>query len=125
MRLIGFFIVSILFISSCNNKTEDLKLTDKIVIDSLTSTYYTLKAWDTTSVRYYARGDFKAKAKREENQIVESSGYEILFANPHLSWSINKKLSFATNLELPVYKYYNGIQLANSFSYSARISYKF
>lgn len=91
----------------------------------LLSTMLSYSVLAKLSVAVELRGDFKAKAKREENQIVESSGYGILFANPHLSWSINKKLTFATNLELPVYKYYNGIQLANSFSYSARISYKF
>jgi hypothetical protein len=69
------------------------------------------------------RSENRGKSKRENEHIVESSGYKIIYAIPHVSYSFAKKWFLAVNGDLPVYKYYNGIQLANKFAMSARITY--
>lgn len=71
-------------------------------------------------LRYENRG----KAKRENDQTVESSGYKIFYTIPHLSYAFSKSWLISLNAELPVYRYYNGIQLGNKFSFSARLSYQ-
>jgi hypothetical protein len=75
------------------------------------------------SVALEARSENRGKSLRNNDQTVESSGYNIVYLVPHLSWSINKSIYLAVNTDLPIYKYYNGIQLSNTYSVSARISY--
>jgi hypothetical protein len=70
------------------------------------------------------RSENRAKSFRENNQIVESSGYNIAYLIPHISWAFHKNWSLAINTDIPVYRYYNGIQLANAFSFSTRLSFK-
>lgn len=70
-----------------------------------------------------SRIENRAKSMRENDQIVESSGYNIAYLIPHLSWAFYKNWSLALNTDIPVYRYYNGIQLGNAFSFSARLSF--
>lgn len=71
-----------------------------------------------------SRSEIREKASRENNQIVESSGFLIFYAVPHISYALADKWFIAINSAIPVYKKYNGIQLANHFSFSARLSYR-
>lgn len=115
MRLIGFFIISLLFITSCNNKSDDLNLTDKIVIDSLTSTYYTLKAWDTTSVRCYARGDSLQYHWECNHGSIKGSGIEVKYAAGECCVGINTIICTVSNkygdavkeLDIEITSYYD------------------
>ena len=70
------------------------------------------------------RSDNRGKSQREDDKIVESSGYNIVYTIPHLSYSIAKKWQISINAEIPVYRYYNGIQMGNKFSVSAQLSYR-
>lgn len=45
------------FIACQKTSIEDGDTTDLIVIDSLTATFNTVKAWDTTTIACYATGD--------------------------------------------------------------------
>ncbi|MBN1339414.1 MAG: hypothetical protein JXA03_08825 [Bacteroidales bacterium] len=70
------------------------------------------------------RSENRDKAKRENNQIVASTGYNIVYSIPHLRYSFLKKWLLAANSELPVYRFYNGIQLGNQFAVSLSLSYR-
>lgn len=70
------------------------------------------------------RSENRDRAERENEQVVESSGYQIVYAIPHLSYAFGEKWLVSLNAELPVYRYYNGIQLGNKFAFSARLSYQ-
>lgn len=70
------------------------------------------------------RSENRAKAGRENDQVVESSGYNIVYTIPHISFTITDKWLLSANAELPVYRYYNGIQLGNKFAVSASVSYR-
>jgi hypothetical protein len=70
-----------------------------------------------------ARSETRNKATRENDQVVESSGYNIVYAVPHISYAFANNWFLAVNADLPVYRYYNGIQLGNKLAVSARISY--
>jgi hypothetical protein len=69
------------------------------------------------------RSENRGRSTRENNQVVESSGYNIVYAIPHLSYSFFNHCLLSLNAELPVFRYYNGIQLGNKFSVSASLIY--
>lgn len=75
------------------------------------------------SVALEARSENRVRSLRNDNQTVESSGFNIVYLVPHISWAFYNKWYLAINADLPVYKYYNGIQLSNTFSVSMRLSY--
>jgi len=70
------------------------------------------------------RNENRGKSMRNDDQIVESSGYNIVYIIPHISYTFANNWYLALNSDLPIYKYYNGIQLSNSYSISVRLSYK-
>jgi hypothetical protein len=78
---------------------------------------------DDLTLGFEIRNENRNKATRENDQIVESSGYNIVYVVPHISFAFAKQWFIAINADIPVYKYYNGIQLANKFAISARLSY--
>lgn len=88
---------------------------------SLVGSYYLS---DKLTLGIEVRNENRNKASRENDQTVESSGYCIVYAVPHISYAFAKKWFVAINSDIPVYKYYNGIQLANKFAISTRISWR-
>jgi hypothetical protein len=75
------------------------------------------------SVALEARSENRLRALRNDDQVVESSGFNIVYLVPHLSWAFYNNWYLALNADLPIYKYYNGIQLSNTYSVSVRLSY--
>ncbi len=69
------------------------------------------------------RNDNRAKSHRENNQIVESSGYNIFYVIPHISYSFTQNWMVATDIDIPVFRNYNGIQLANTYAVAFRVTY--
>lgn len=67
------------------------------------------------------RSENRARSTRENSQVVESSGYNIVYVIPHLSYSFLNNWLLSLNAELPVFRYYNGIQLGNKFGVSASL----
>lgn len=88
---------------------------------SIVGSYYLS---DKITLGLEVRNENRGRASRENNQTVESSGYNIVYIVPHLSYAFAKKWFIAVNSDIPVYKYYNGIQLANKFAISVRLSYR-
>ena len=70
------------------------------------------------------RNENRTRAERENDQVVSSSGYNLVYTIPHVSCTITKHWSISANAELPFYRHYNGIQLGNKFAVSARLSYQ-
>lgn len=75
------------------------------------------------SVALEARSENRVRSLRNDDQVVESSGFNIVYLVPHLSWAFYNNWFLALNADLPIYKYYNGIQLSNTYSVSIRLSY--
>jgi hypothetical protein len=82
------------------------------------------KVFDKINLGLEIRNENRAKAGRENEQVVESSGYSLVYTILHLSYSISHNWLLSVNSELPVNKYYNGIQLGNKFAVAASLSYK-
>ena len=64
-------------------------------------------------------------ALREANQIVETTGSKVIYLAPRVGLYIYKNWALALLPMLPVYRYYNGIQLANTASLSIQLSNSF
>ena len=76
------------------------------------------------SIALEVRSENRVRALRNDDQVVESSGFNIVYLVPHLSWAFHNNWYLALNTDIPVYKFYNGIQLSNTYSVSVRLSYK-
>ncbi len=61
-----------------DNNIEDT--TDQISIDSLTATFYTVKAWDTTTINCYASGVDLIYAWECDHGNFNGSGTQIKYA---------------------------------------------
>jgi hypothetical protein len=70
------------------------------------------------------RNENRSKSKRDNDQIVKSSGYNIIYTIPHVSLNTKKQVKFSFDAEIPTYRYYNGIQLGNKMAFSVRVSYQ-
>ncbi|MBP7849704.1 MAG: hypothetical protein KA053_05465 [Lentimicrobiaceae bacterium] len=69
--------------------------------------------------------DIRGKATREQNQIVNSSGYRVFSIAPQGGINLTEDLHVSTMLEIPVLRYFNGIQLGNKYAVSVNFSYTF
>ncbi|HNW98351.1 MAG TPA: transporter [Bacteroidales bacterium] len=64
-----------------------------------------------------AKLEWRGKDKREEDIKIESSGSRVVFFNPQLIYTFKTKWSLIAMSDIPVYKYMNGYQLTNKFSF--------
>ncbi|MEI6695906.1 MAG: transporter [Bacteroidota bacterium] len=67
------------------------------------------------------RFENKDKSHLAIDKIVESSGYKIIMFSPQLSYRFNDDWQVAVFADLPVYRYYNGVQFAPSYSLSIKL----
>ncbi|MBI9036093.1 MAG: hypothetical protein JEZ03_16660 [Bacteroidales bacterium] len=70
-------------------------------------------------------GEIKARSHREENQIVNATGGQFVSVTPALSYSLKDIMMIESRCRIPVYKYYNGLQIGNRFMFEIRLSKKF
>lgn len=68
------------------------------------------------------RTEVREKSKRENNQIVDASGGEIVLLVPQINFIPAKNWTAGLSFSLPVYRRYNDIQFGNKFSFSLVIS---
>ena len=67
------------------------------------------------STNLMLRGELRTRSEREPDIIVESSGGKFIYLSPGINIKLAPLLHLNSSINIPVYKYYNGIQLANSF----------
>lgn len=84
-QLLTLFFLSIAFViifSEGCKKEEANKgnTTDQITIDSLKASLYTVKAWDTTTITCYARGDSITYSWECDHGNFNGSGIQIKYA---------------------------------------------
>lgn len=71
------------------------------------------------------QGEIRGHATREEEQVVESSGYKLLILSPQIETEFHKNWSVQISADLPVYRYFNGMQLASSLKAGISLSKRF
>lgn len=70
----------IVIIAACEKEKDQPKPSDKIRIDSLTATFDTVKAWDTTTITCYATGFNLEYAWECDHGNFNGSGTQIKYA---------------------------------------------
>lgn len=99
MKNLIFIIIGIVIFSWSCQKTDDdnFDTSDEISIDSLTATYYSLKAWDTTGINCYATGDSLVYSWECDHGSFNGSGNKIKYAAGECCIGINTIICTVTN----------------------------
>lgn len=69
--------------------------------------------------------EWRGRDKRESDIKIESSGSKIIYINPQLNYSFKNNWSLLFFADFPVYKFMNGYQLTNKFSFQVGIRKSF
>lgn len=65
--------------------------------------------------------EWRGRDKRESKIKVESSGSRVIFINPQIVLNLKNKWGIILTGDLPIYKFVNGYQLTNRFSFQIGI----
>lgn len=65
--------------------------------------------------------EIREKDEREDHQIIEATGSWVFYLKPQLQIGLSKSYQLITFADFPVYKYVNGSQLTNLFSFQVGI----
>jgi hypothetical protein len=68
------------------------------------------------------QAEIREHATREDEQLVEASGYKVIILSPQIESDFGNNWSVLVYTDLPVFRYFNGMQLANSFKAGIRVS---
>jgi hypothetical protein len=86
--------------------------------------YFNYKIIKNLSLDLQVRNEYRAKATRENNETVESSGYNVTYFTPQLTYSFKYNWYLSAFGDIPLYKYYNGIQMSFGYALSLRLTKK-
>jgi hypothetical protein len=86
--------------------------------------YFNYQIWKGLSMDIQFRNEYRAKSTRENNEIVDASGYDVLFFTPQLTYAFKHNWYLSAFSDIPVYKYYNGIQMSFGYAVSLRLTKK-
>jgi hypothetical protein len=67
------------------------------------------------------RHEHKWQNKRND-EIIRASGNTLLYFSPQLTYSLRQRYNLTAIFDIPVYRYYNGKQLAASYAFSVAFS---
>lgn len=67
------------------------------------------------SANILLRGELRARSERESDETINSTGGKFVYLSPGINIKLAPLLYLNSVINIPVYKYYNGIQLANSY----------
>lgn len=68
------------------------------------------------------QAEMRGHATREAGQSVDASGYRVIFLSPQIESNFTGNWFIHLYADLPVYRYFNGIQLANTFKAGVKLA---
>lgn len=86
--------------------------------------YFNYMPWKRVTIDLQVRNEYRYKSDRENKEIVEASGYDVLFFTPQLSYAFKHDWYVSAYADIPIYKYYNGIQMSFGYALSLRVTKK-
>jgi len=86
--------------------------------------YFNYHIWKGLSLDLQVRNEYRAKSTRENDEIVDASGYDVVFLTPQLTYAFKYNWYLSAYSDIPLYKYYNDIQMSFGYAISARITKK-
>jgi hypothetical protein len=88
---------------------------------SMLSLIFSYQLHQNLTLGLEARNENRSRAERDNELVIQSTGYSIVYGIPHLSYSFSKDWALSMNAEVPVFRYYNGIQLGNKVAFSVKV----
>ena len=89
------------------------------------SVYGSYKFNNVISFIAQVRYEYRGKSTRENEQIVESSGGQVINFIPQINVIPVKGFGISIFPDIPIYRYMNGTQIANKFAISLRLTKSF
>jgi hypothetical protein len=86
--------------------------------------YFNYQLLKKLNLNIQFRNEYRAKATRENAEVVESSGYDVVFLTPQVSYGFRHEWYLSAYADIPLYKYYNGIQMSFGYALSLRVTKK-
>jgi hypothetical protein len=86
--------------------------------------YFNYNIWKGLGLDLQIRNEYRAKSFRENNEIVDASGYDMIFFTPQLTYAFKHNWYLSAYSDIPLYKYYNSIQMSFGYAVSVRITKK-
>jgi hypothetical protein len=86
--------------------------------------YFNYHIWKGLGLDLQVRNEYRAKSSRENDEIIESTGYDVVFLTPQLSYAFKHNWYLSSYADVPIYKYYNGIQMSFGYAVSVRLTKK-
>lgn len=118
---LGYYLVSTIEINSTIQSKNFYYKYGNIYINSISGTY---RLNDNLSLVLQSRAEVRAKDKRENEQLVSSTGSVVIFIAPMIQFHFFKNWETIFQADYPVYKYVQGSQLTNKYSYSISLARK-
>lgn len=73
---------------------------------------------------FQLRNEIKDFAYRDNLKVSSSGGYKFVFV-PQLNYKIKQNYNVSVLYELPIYQYYNGIQLNDKYAFTINLNIRF
>lgn len=120
MKNIIYFLLALFLVVvvSCENESDEPieDTSDQIIFDSLTATFYSVKAWDTTTITCYARGLDLVYSWECDHGNFNGGGTQIKYAagecciglNTITCTVSNESGLVSRNIQIEVTSYYGG-----------------
>jgi hypothetical protein len=86
--------------------------------------YFNYQIWKRINLNLQFRNEYRAKASRENDETVNTSGYDVVFFTPQVSVAIPGNWFLSVYADIPVYKYYNDLQMSFGYAIFARVTQK-
>jgi len=86
--------------------------------------YFNYKIIKNLSLDLQVRNEYRKEATRENDETVQSSGYNLTCFTPQLTYAFKYNWYLSAFSDIPVYKYYNGIQMSFGYALSLRLTKK-
>ncbi len=86
--------------------------------------YFNYRPWKRFTIDLQVRNEYRTKSTRENDDIIESSGYDVVFFTPQVTYAFKHDWYLSAYGDIPLYKYYNGIQLSFGYAVSVRVTKK-
>lgn len=86
--------------------------------------YFNYQAWKNFNINLQFRNEYRYKASRGYYETVNASGYEVVFLTPQITVSLPHNWYLSAYADIPVYKYYNDLQMSFGYALSFKVTRK-
>ncbi|MCX6281256.1 MAG: hypothetical protein NTU51_04780 [Bacteroidetes bacterium] len=86
--------------------------------------YFNYRPWKSLILDFQLRNEFRGKSSRENNEIVDASGYDVVYFTPQVTYAFKHNWYLSAFGDIPLYKYYNGIQMTFGYAIAFRLTKK-